>query len=237
MWLLATAHLLGFEVFVEEIQGFFVCLCASHDSEHAFAGIIVRSLRDRDTSTRASSDFADFGSTTANDTANHVRGDADVLCLNFLAIFSDKWDAAVLSVGVRASAIAAWVVAEVGAVSGTVIGAAAVTTAGIVVAARSDERAGHWCITTNGGTDGGVVEDGSSTTLPIINEALSNLPNGLFDSFGSSLDFDDSLSGLWKHLLLCNHSNTGSVLDVFDFQTLASDDGTHLIMRYEKADS
>jgi hypothetical protein len=40
---LASAHFLSLQVLVEQVKGSLVSLGTSHDSEHAFSGVIVRS--------------------------------------------------------------------------------------------------------------------------------------------------------------------------------------------------
>jgi hypothetical protein len=56
--------------------------------------------------------------------------------------------------------------------------------------------------------DDWVIQNGSGTALPIINQTLANLPNGLLDTLGSALNFNNALRGLWEHLLLSYHANT-----------------------------
>lgn len=127
---LAAAGLLGFEVFVQEIESLFIGLGAAHDGKHAFARLIVRRLGNRDPGSRASTNLGDLGTATTNDASNHVGWDADVLRLNLFAVFGDKRVAAVGDVGVGSSAVATALVAEVRAVTGAVVGTAAVTIAG-----------------------------------------------------------------------------------------------------------
>jgi hypothetical protein len=50
------------------------------------------------------------------------------------------------------------------------------------------------------------------------------------------LDFDDALGGLGEHLLLRNHTNARGILNLLDLQALATNDGTHLVVRDEQAD-
>ena len=86
---MAAAHLLSFEVLVEEIQCRLVGLRAAHDSEHALAGIIVwswdllassvgvymgvgRTFRNRDARTRRLADLADLAASSADDASHHV---------------------------------------------------------------------------------------------------------------------------------------------------------------------
>lgn len=39
-----------------------------------------------------------------------------------------------------------------------------------------------------------------------------------------------------EHLFLGNHANTGSVLNLLNLQTLAADDGAHLVVRDQETD-
>jgi hypothetical protein len=79
-------------------------------------------------------------------------------------------------------------------------------------------------------TDNRVVEDGASASLPIVNQALANFPDSALNTLGSTLNFDYSLSGLREHLLLGNHTDSRSILDVLDLKTLSSNDGSHLVV-------
>ena len=225
---LAAAGLLRFQVLVKEIQRLLVRLGASHDGEHALTGVIVGRLGDRDPSSRAPPDLRDLGTAPADNAANHVRRNADVLGLDLLTILGDQGKAAVGGVGVGASAVttAAGLVTEVGAVTGPVVGAAVVT----VVA-----RAGGVRGATDVGAHGRVVEDGAGSSLPVIDQALADFPNSLFDAFGSSLHLDNALGRLREHFLLRNHAHARSILDVLDLKTLASDDGAHLVMGDEES--
>jgi len=126
---LATASLFGLEVLVQEIQSLLVGLGASHDGEHAFTGLVMRGLGNRDASSRASPDLRDLGAATADDAANHVSRDADVLGLNLFAVFGDK-GISTAGVGVGASTVATGVVTEIGSVACPVIRAAAESVVG-----------------------------------------------------------------------------------------------------------
>lgn len=225
---LAAAGLLRFQVLVKEIQRLLVRLGASHDGEHALTGVIVGRLGDRDPSSRAPPDLRDLGTAPADDAANHVRGNADVLGLDLLTILGDQGKAAVGGVGVGASAVttAAGLVTEVGAVTGPVVGAAVVT----VVAGAGGVRGA-----TDVGAHGRVVEDGAGSSLPVIDQALADFPHSLFDAFGSSLHLDNALGRLREHFLLRNHAHARSILDVLDLKTLASDDGAHLVVGDEES--
>lgn len=225
---LTTTSLFGFKVLVQEIQSLLVGLGASHDGEHALTGLVVRGFGNRDASSRASSDLRDLGAATANDATHHVSRDADVLGLNFFAVFGDK-RVSTTGVGVGSSTVATGVVTEIGSVACPVVRAAAESVVGgggsWAQGAGADRRAN--CR---------VVEHSAGTALPVINEALSDFPDRLLDTLWSSLHFNDSFSRLGEHFLLSNHAHTGSVLDVLDLQALASDDGAHLVVRDKKTD-
>lgn len=191
------------------------------------------SLGDRDASSRAAADLSDLAASPADDASNHIRGNADVLSLNLLTIFRDERVSTGASVGVGPSAIAT-VVAEVGTIASAVVLTAGVTIT--TIATTTDWVAVAQRRRAQGRTDRGVVEHSAGAALPVINEALSDFPDGLLDAFRCALDFDDSLRRLRKHLLLCDHAHPGSILDVLDFQTLSSDDGAHLVVRDQESD-
>lgn len=90
LWELAAAGLLGFEVFVQKIQGFLIRLGTAHDGEHALAGIIVRSLGDRDPRSGAPTDLSNLASSSTDDASHHVSRNADVLRLDFLAVLGNQ---------------------------------------------------------------------------------------------------------------------------------------------------
>ena len=46
-----------------------------------------------------------------------------------------------------------------------------------------------------------------------------------------TLDLDDTLGGLGKHLLGGDHAGAREVLNVLDLETLATDDGAHEVVR------
>src|ERR1700722_7710301 len=89
LWLLAAAHLFGFKVLVKGTQRFLICLFTAHDREHALSSFVVWCFGNGDAGTGAFSNFADLGTASTDDAADHIGGYADVLGLNFLAIFSD----------------------------------------------------------------------------------------------------------------------------------------------------
>lgn len=225
---LAAAHLLALEVLVQEVKGGLVGLGAAHDGEHSLASVIVRSLGNRDSSAGSLADLADLASTTANDASNHVGRNADVLCLDLLSVLVVCWDATAGGLAIRAAVEGSWcLLAEISTVASAHHAWAAVFTALVANAALS---------TTGLGADNWVVEDSAGSALPIIDQALADLPDRLLDTLWGSLDLDDALGGLRKHLLLGNHPDARDVLDVLNLKTLAANDRAHLVVRDKKLD-
>ena len=230
---LLTPSLLRFQVFVQQVECLFVSRGTAHDREHAFASLVVGCLGDRDACTRALADLTDLGSSAANDATDHVCRNADVLGLDLLAVLGDHRDASASSnaflLTVEASGIG-----EVGAAACAIEGP--VTTIATDIAASTNgrrKRSGATDLHTNSR----IVEDSTSTTLPVVDETLANLPGRLLDAFGSALDLNDALGGLWEHLFLCDHANARDVLDVLDLETLSADDRAHLVVRNQETDS
>jgi hypothetical protein len=81
-----------------------------------------------------------------------------------------------------------------------------------------------------------VVEHGSLSSLPVLEEASSDLGNGDLDGVGRALDLDDSLGRLRKHLLGGDHSSAGDVLNVLDLEAGATDHSAHEVVGDEEAD-
>lgn len=50
------------------------------------------------------------------------------------------------------------------------------------------------------------------------------------------MDFDDALGGLGEHFFAGDHTCARGVLDGFDFEAAAADDGTHEVVRDEQAE-
>ena len=195
------------------------------------------SLGDRDASARSLADLANLAASAADDASHHVCGNANVLRLDFFTIFIVcGWATAggirvgSTSEGARAARRA---VAEVGTVASTHdtrAGVLAVSSIGGAVSSGSDATSSRLC------ADNGVVEDGARTALPVVDEALADLPNGALDSFGGTLNLDNSFGRLRKHFFLRNHADSRGVLNVLDLQALSADDGSHLVVRDEKLD-
>lgn len=146
------------------------------------------SLGDGDASAGALSDVGNLAASTSDDASNHIGGDADVLGLDILTILvGGRWGWA--GVLVRRTAVTARVagcsIAEVGTVASTVERSSSVATSGSTAVA-------DWGATLD--SDGRVVEDSAIAALFIVDQALANLPDGLLDTFGGTLDLDDTLS-------------------------------------------
>jgi hypothetical protein len=124
LWLLATAHLFGFKVLVKEIQRFLICLFTAHDREHALASFIVWCLGNGDAGTGAFSNFADLRTASTDDAADHVGGYADILGLNFLAIFGNHRNSTTarccICIGGRSAVVSSGLV-EIVAIAGAIV--------------------------------------------------------------------------------------------------------------------
>lgn len=225
---LAAAGLFGFEVLVQKIQGLLIRVSASHNGEHALSGLIMRGLGNRNASSRASANFGDLRSSSTDDASNHISRNANVLGLDLLAILGHKGITAVGHVRVRSSAVATGMVAEVGAITGAVERTTTVAVA-VVVTVAHGVAVVHWR-RAHRRADSRVVQDSTGTSLPVIDQTLSDFADSLLDSLGGSLDFDDALSRLREHLLLRDHAHTRGILDMLDLQALSSDNGTHLVV-------
>jgi len=229
---LAAAHLLGLQVLVQQIESLLIGTGTTSDGEHALAGVIMRCLGDGDAGVGRLADLADLATAASDDTADHVRRDADVLGLHLFAILGVRWGRGPAGgIGARSSRKGRRRVTEVSAVTSAVVRASAHTTGGCATAVGQRDRT-----STRLNPDGGVVEDSAVAALVVVDEALANLPDSLLDTAGRALDFDDALGGLGEHLLLCDHAYAGGILDLLDLQALATNDGAHLVVRDEQAD-
>lgn len=223
---LAAAHLLTLEVLVEEVEGSLVGLGGAHDGEHALSSIIVWCLGDGDSGSRGLADLGDLASTTTDDASNHVGWNGDVLCLDLLSILIVSWDTASGTLTVRAAVEGTWgFLAKISSVS-----SAHHTSIVILTALRAN------ALSTSLSADNWVVQDSASSALPVVDEALGDLPNSLLDTFWGTLNLDNALGRLWEHLLLGNHSDAGDILDVLDLKTLAANYRTHLVVGDKKLD-
>lgn len=231
LWDLAAAHLLRFEVLVEEVEGLFVRAGTAGDGEHALAALIMGSLGDGDACARALADLANLAATTTDDAADHISWNADVLSLDVFAILDDRRRA-----GVGAAVTTRWVGrswctrGEVGTVASA--GEAARSTS-----TKPDRASTVDCWRSAAlDTDGWAIEDSAVAALLIVDEALANLPHGLLNAFGCTLDLDDALGGLWKHLFLSDHAHARRVLNLLDLESLTANDSAHLVVRDQETD-
>lgn len=194
-------------------------------------------LGNRDASAGGLADLADLAAGATDDAANHVCGNADVLRLELLAVLIVGRRAArgSIRVGAAVEGTTATVAAEVGTVAGPQDAGTAelLAPAGRSVSCVGGRADGGG---SRAGAGDGVVEDGAGATLPVVDEALGDLPDGGSNAFGGALDLDNPLGGLGEHLLLGDHANARGVLDVLDLEALAADDGTHLVVGDEKLD-
>lgn len=240
---LAPAHLFSFEIFVQEEKGRLIGLGSTHDGKHALASLVVGSLGNGDAGTRRLADLANLAASAANNASHHVCGDANVLSLDLLSILIVSRRTARGSIGIGAATKgAATAVAEVGAVSSTHDARAAAVVASVTSTSVSNAATTTTTTTTTHasgtrlGANNGVIEDSASATLPVIDQALADFPNGALDALGGALNFDDTLGRLGQHFLLCNHTHAGDVLDVLDLETLSADNSSHLVVRDEELD-
>lgn len=199
--LLGAAGLLGLQVLVEEVKGSLVGLGGTHDGEHALARFVVRTLSivsitfshvdgkkfitnlgNRNARARLLADLANLGTGTSNDAANHVSGDADVLRLDLLAILIMGRGAARGGIGIRAAVVGAstTVAAEIGTVASPCDTRATVGPFGLRIAALAVARA----------ADNRVVQNSAGAPLPVVDQALANLPDSALNALGGTLHLD-----------------------------------------------
>lgn len=166
-------------------------------------------LGNRNASSRALADLTDLGASTANDTADHVRRNANVLRHDFFAILVVGRRTAGGSIRIRAAVVLAWcTVAEVGTIAGTH------NTIGIILASLTllaisiVTIASQGCVAARLGAHDRVVEHGAGSAFPVIDKALADLPDGALDALRSTLHLNYPLRRLGQHLLLRNHTDT-----------------------------
>ena len=197
-------------------------------------------LGNADASTRGLSDLGDLASSPANDTSNHIRRNADVLGLQLLSILimSRRTIAPLSSIGIRSAVVVGSRRATFAEISP--IASSSDTTAVVVVLASTVSAIAWSCalgsLATGLSSDDWVVQNSAGSSLPIINQAFANFPNSLLNSFWATLNLDNALGGLRKHLLLRNHANAGCILDVLDLETLTTNDRAHLVVRDQQLD-
>jgi hypothetical protein len=123
-------------------------------------------------------------------------------------------------------------VAKVGAVASPGHAGAAVWGPFLYVAATPGDAWRTNALSTNNR----VVQNGAGASLPVIHQALADLPDGTLNALRGALNLDYPLGRLRQHLLLCHHAHTRHVLNVLDLETLTANDGAHLVVRDEQFD-
>lgn len=231
---LAAAHLLGLEVLVQQVESSLVGLGASHNGEHALTSIVMGCLGDADTGSRSLADLADLAASSSNDASNHVGRNADVLGLELLSILVMGGWSTLSSIRVGSAVVVrtrSSCLAEVVSVAGShdagVVVATTLVAAGLATNTGSSARLS---------TNNRIVQNGTSSSLPIIDQALANLPGSLLDAFRVALNLNNALGRLGKHLLLRNHADTRDVLNVLNLKALSTDDRTHLVVGNQQLD-
>lgn len=167
---------------------------------------VVTDLGNGNTRARSLANLTDLAACAANDTANHIRWDADVLSLDFLSVLVVSGWSSAAHVRIRSTLEAARCrsVAEVSTV------ASAHDTGWSTVFAPACGVAAH---ATGQGTaarlsaDRRIVENSTCATLPVVHQALADLPDGALDTLRRSLHLHDSLGRLGKHFLLRHHAH------------------------------
>lgn len=81
-----------------------------------------------------------------------------------------------------------------------------------------------------------MIKDSPLTTFPILQQTLANLFNGCTNCVRGALDINYPFRGLRKHLLGRDHARTRRVLYSLDFDTIATNDSAHEIVRNKKSD-
>lgn len=229
---LAATHLLRLEIFVEKVKCLFIRAGTTGDGEHALASLIMRCLGDRNAGARCLADLADLAATAADDAANHVCGNADVLGLDIFTFLNSRgWSAIRCTITARLIGCGGNSASEVSSIASPVVA----SLLGSATKAGGSASTIDWRRCARLNANDWAIEDCAVSALFIINEAFTNLPSGLLNAFGRALDLDNAFSGLRKHLLLSNHAHSRGILDLLDLESLATDDGTHLIMRNQQA--
>ena len=224
-----SAHLLCLQVLIEKVKCGLVGLGTAHDCEHSLSSLVVWRFSDANARTRSLANLADFATGSADDTSHHVRRNANILGLELLSILIMCWRATLSGIRIRSAVVVAGCTfAEIGSIASS-HNAWAIVLAGSITSSHASLA--HSSYRTRLCANNRIIEDGASTALPIINQTLANLPDGLLDAFGAALNLNNTLSGLGKHLLLRDHANTRDILDMLDLETLSANDRAHLVVR------
>jgi hypothetical protein len=81
-----------------------------------------------------------------------------------------------------------------------------------------------------------VVLDSTLSSVPVFEKTLGDLENGSLDGLDGTLNLDDSLGGLGQHFLGSDHPCARLILNLLDFESGSTNDGTHEIMRDQESD-
>jgi len=108
--------LLTLQLIVQQEERLFICLWSTNDGEHTFACLIVWRFRDGDLGARQTPDLSNFGATTANDAANHIRWYGDVLSSKIGGVSCCRWRGGASCTWIRVAISAPAVIAGLEAV-------------------------------------------------------------------------------------------------------------------------
>lgn len=134
--LLLTTLLLGLELVIEQEERLLVCLGGALDGKHALTRLVVGHLGDRDPGPAQAADLGDLGTALADDAADHVGRDRDVLRAQ-VGCVDEGWSRGVGLASVGRVGSGAGNEASAGSHDGVGVGAArAVVVRVVVVAVR-----------------------------------------------------------------------------------------------------
>jgi hypothetical protein len=157
---------------IEEVKSLLVCLRRADNREHALTRFVMGFLCNGNLGAGESTNLGDFGSVPADYTTNHVRGDRDGLSPEVSLLRLLRGDRGWGRVPI-------------------VTAMASISIGFTMIPIASARRAVAFGLTVF--ADGRVEKDGSNTSLPIFQQAGTNLLDGSSDSIDGSLDLDDSL--------------------------------------------
>jgi len=249
-----TSLLLGLELRVEKHESSLGGLGGTDDGEHPLSTVVMGDLGDRDPGSRQSSDLGDLGSTSTtgmlawvyikskcdlHDTSYHVAGNGDVLGSKVWVVHVDR-SFALPPVGCRTAGRSSGDTSPASSPVSTEWSSS--ESSSNTGPPNSTSRTGNGLSSKSSRQDAGVssssrvVLDGTLSSVPVLYQTLGDLENSGLDSLNSSLNFNDSLGGLRKHLLGGDHSSTRLVLDLLDLQPGSANDGTHEVVGDQQSD-
>jgi hypothetical protein len=226
--------LLSLQLLVQQRQSPFIASRASDDGKHSLATLVMGSLCNGDLASTLGTNLRDLGTTTTNDTSDHVGGNRNILRTNLRGINRLR-----LLIRREISAIPR---SEGRVSAGTIVargppeGSRRTRVWGWRRGSSTVAGDGRAAAAGGGKAGGGIVQDGADTSFPIVYTAFSDFPHGGNDRLDAALDLDDSFGGLGEHFLGGDHAGAGDVLDVLDFETASADDGAHEVVGDEEAD-